>query len=210
MEIHRCIINLPLRCRYEKPRKSNMQANITVISASEARKEASKRIADYIQGNDPMAAKKAAQALTFEEFVRERYAPWVKSQQKRPEETLRLLALFYPYFGNRKLAEIDAWVIERYRTARLKEAKPISVNHDFTALRAALNRAIAWDLLKDHPMRTVKQSGELFNLKWEDVNFAEGILTVIGETAKSGKTRHIVSALMMAYLWHIILSRLKT
>jgi integrase len=237
---------------------------ISAISASDARKEAAKRIADYIHGNDPMAAKKAAQASTFEEFVRERYAPWINSHQKRPKETLRLLALFYPYFGNRKLAEIDAGVIERFRSARLKKVKPNSVNHDITALRAALNRAIDWGLLKEHPMRTVKKSkvdsnakirylspdesrrlreamnnrelnhraererfnqwrkergyeeypdfgtytdhlkpmvllalntgmrrGELFDLKWEDVNFAGRILTVVGETAKSGKTRHI-------------------
>ena len=236
----------------------------SAISAADARKEAGKRIADYIHGDDPMKAKKAAQALTFEEFVKERYEPWIISQQKRPRETLRLLALGYPYFGNRKLYEIDAWVIERFRSARLKKVKPTSVNHDLTALRAALNRAIDWGLLKVHPMRSVKRSkvddasklryltpeedrqlrealnnreakrqserenfnqwrrergykeypvfgtftdhlkpmvllalntgmrrGELFNLKWVDVNFSGRILTVVGSTAKSGKTRHI-------------------
>ena len=105
-----------------------------------------------------MVAKKATQVATFEEFVREKYAPWVNSHHKRPKETLRLLELFFPYFGNRKLADIDAWAIERYRSARLKEVKPISVNHDFTALRAALNRAIFWGLLKEHPMKNIKQS----------------------------------------------------
>jgi len=237
---------------------------ISAISAADARKEAAKRIADYIQGNDPMVAKKAAQATTYEEYIKDQYAPWVKTHQKRSKDTLRSLELFYQYFGNRKLAEIDTWAIERFRTARLKVVKPISVNHDLTALRAALNRAIAWGLLKEHPMRTIKQlkidgdakvrylapeenkrlrealdnremkhraerehanhwrkvrryeeypafgaftdhlkpmvllalntgmrRGELFNLKWEDVNFAGKIITVIGETAKSGKTRHI-------------------
>ena len=237
---------------------------ISAISAADARKEAAKRIADYIQGNDPMVAKKASQATTFEDFIRERYAPWVSTHQKRPKDTLRSLVLFYPYFGNRKLAEIDAWTIERFRTARLKEVKPISVNHDLTALRTALNRAIHWGLLKENPMRGIKQiridntakvrylapdetqrlreamdnreikhraererynqwrkergyeaypvfgtftdylkpmvltalntgmrRGELFDLKWEDINFAQQFITVIGDTAKSGKTRHI-------------------
>ena len=251
---------------------------VSAISAADARKEAGKRIAEYIQGNDPIEAKKAARALTFEEFVRESYAPWIMLHQKRPKETLRLLALGYPYFGNRKLPEIDAWVIERFRSARLKEVKPISVNHDLTALRAALNRAIDWGLLKTNPMRTVKRSkvdsdakvryltpeenqrlrnamnareekkrkerdnfnqwrrergyeeypafgtyadhlkpmvllalntgmrrGEMFNLKWSDVNFAGRILTVVGATAKSGKTRHIPlndEAMAVLQEWH--------
>jgi len=37
---------------------------ISAISASDARKEAAKRIADYIHGNDPMVAKKTAQSTT--------------------------------------------------------------------------------------------------------------------------------------------------
>jgi integrase len=250
----------------------------SVISAADARKEAGKRIADYIHGNDPLEIKKAAQALTFEEFVKERYSSWIASHQKRPQETLRLLALGYPYFGNRKLHEIDAWVIERFRSARMKKVKPISVNHDLTALRAALNRAINWGLLEFHPMRSVKCSkvdsdskvryltqdedrqlretldsreakhraerekfnqwrrergyeeypdfenftdhlkpmvmlalntgmrrGELFNLKWADVNFTGKILTVVGITAKSGKTRHIPlnkEAIAVLQGWH--------
>ena len=251
---------------------------VSAISAADARKEASRKIADYIHGDDPQDAKKAVRALTFEEFVKERYALWINTHQKRPKDTLRSLVLFYPYFGNRKLAKIDAWTIERFRTARLKEVKPISVNHDLTALRAALNRAIFWGLLKEHPMRNVKQSkvdgdakirylsseetqrlrealdnreskhriarerfnrwrrerdyeeypefgtftdhlkpivllglntgmrrGEIFNLKWEDVNFTGRILTVVGETAKSGKTRHIPmnnEALSVLRAWH--------
>ena len=40
-------------------------------------------------------------------------------------------------------------------------------------------------------LKTGMRRGEVFDLKWEHVNFEQRVITVVGDTAKSGNTRHI-------------------
>jgi integrase len=131
----------------------------SAISAAKAREQAGKRIADYIKGDDPLEARKAARAHTLESFVADKYKEWAEAHQSSHAETLRRIASFYDAFGNKKLPEITAWMIEKHRTARLKaDISAATVNRDLDALRGAFTKAIEWGVLKTHPMVTVRRT----------------------------------------------------
>lgn len=98
-------------------------------------------------------------AHTLESFVSEKYREWAEANQSSHAETLRRITSFNEAFGNKKLPEITAWMIEKHRSARLKAGVSAStVNRDLDALRGAFTKAIEWGVLRVHPMTTVKRT----------------------------------------------------
>jgi integrase len=195
------------------------------------------------------------------------YEPWANANIRTTKNTLGRLRANFPDLQGKKLADINAWLVEKWRAARLKAgAKATTVNRDLDDLRSALRKAVAWGLIEEHPLQGVKRSradgnatvrfldddeemrlrgaldarqerirterdhanawraergyptmpnlrraafvdhlkplvllsintgcrrGELFSLEWRDVDLQRGNLTVRGQSAKSGRTRHI-------------------
>jgi integrase len=252
-----------------------------VLSAPEAREECRKVLADVAKGADPVVAKREAKKdISFEDFVAQHYQPWAEAQRKTgAEQTQRLRQAFGSTLNAVKLSEINAFLVERWRSGRLKDGKaPTTVNRDLNTLRGALSRAVDWGLLKAHPLSRVKASktdkrgivrylsadeedrllkalagrddrrraeraranrwraergyplwpaygtfsdhmtplvitalhtglrrGELFGLRWRDIDLVAARLTVRGEEAKSGQTRHVplnAKALEALKTWH--------
>jgi integrase len=111
-----------------------------------------------------------------------------------------------------KPLKVDTLGAIRYLTEDEEIRLRTVLAHRDTHLKAARARGNAWrrqrgyvempslysNAYGDHLMPMVLLSlntgvrrGELFNLRWRDVNIHTKTLTVRGETAKSGQTRHI-------------------
>jgi integrase len=105
-------------------------------------------------------AKDAARTMTLRAFITDQYAPWVRTHQKRGEETLTTLANRCADFLTMPLPDITPFAVERWRSAYLKrKRKPATVNRVLTALKACLSKAVEWKTktgLTEHPLKGLK------------------------------------------------------
>jgi integrase len=57
----------------------------------------------------------------------------------------------------RPLEEITPWLVEKWRAGERKRGKaPSTINRDLTALKAALSKAVDWEVITAHPPHKVK------------------------------------------------------
>lgn len=272
--------NMVYRCEYARGKRVTI-GNAKILTPIQARDRAKEILADVVKGIDPLAAKKETKDITLQSFIENDYAPWVKAHRKSGDKTLsRLRHCFFKPFGDKQIKDLTVLDLEKWRTQKLNQGrKPVSVNRDLIALKAALSQAVAWNISDIHPLVKLKQlkadnsvkirfldkdeeqrlrsildkreekirtgrkranewrkernyellpdldgqvfadyikpmvilsmntglrRGELFNLTWKDIDLKRAVLTVIAESAKSGKTRHVPlnsEALNILNLW---------
>lgn len=133
---------------------------VGVLTPVQARDRAKEILADVVHGKDPQAEKRAAQVDSFKDFLAHEYGPWVEANRKDGTATLaRLRACFLEAFGDKKPADINAWVVEKWRAARLNAGLSAStINRDLSALKACLSKAVEWGFLPAHPLAGLKPS----------------------------------------------------
>jgi integrase len=95
------------------------------------------------------------QVLTFDDFLNDHYQDYVEANHSRPHETMSVLRRFK--LGKKPLDEIKLAYIETWRIKRqaLKRS-PKTINRDTVTLKAALQKAVDWELLDRHPLERLK------------------------------------------------------
>lgn len=126
------------------------------VSRTVAKEEESRKKAEVIELR--LNPAKARSSPRFDAFVQE-YLEWLKTS-KKPLTYHRVSSVFtnlLAYFRTRRLNEISAWEIERYKKTRKDAGKaPATINLELRFLRSLLYKAYAWKKLVDPPDRTVK------------------------------------------------------
>ncbi|MFA5866867.1 MAG: site-specific integrase [Actinomycetota bacterium] len=140
--------------QYHRNRRMTI-GRVGVLAPAQARERAREVLSDVARGIDPRP-KKNDQEPRLAAYIEHTYAPWVSSHFRSMTTLDCLRSNFIPEFGNKRLSEISALSIERWRTVRLKKIKPSSANRAVGTLKAALNRAVEWDIIPANPLASVK------------------------------------------------------
>lgn len=96
---------------------------------------------------------------SFGDFIRDRYAPWFLAERKHGARNIAAIDAQFGDLYKRPLGEISAWLIEKHKATRLAAGlNPATVNRDLVRIKAALAKAVEWELLPEHPLRSVKRA----------------------------------------------------
>jgi len=112
------------------------------VSRTVAKEEEHRKKTEVIEGRlNPAKARKSPR---FDAFAQE-YPDWLKTNRKplTAKKVVSVLNRLTTFFGAKKLNEITAWDVERYKKERRAAGrKPATVNVELAIFQAILNRAV--------------------------------------------------------------------
>ncbi|MBU3587811.1 tyrosine-type recombinase/integrase [Polynucleobacter sp. 31A-FELB] len=150
-----------LRYTDERGRSHQMKlAAASDITLSQARQMANIARSKIAMGEDPAAEKAIKKSVpTFEQFIAERYMPFVRSYKKAANsDDSYLRNQILPVLGKKYLDEITRKdIIDFHHGLHAKGYKPGTCNRSLILLRYAFNLAIRWDIpgVKTNPTKDV-------------------------------------------------------
>ena len=152
------------RCEYARGKRVTI-GKAEDISLSNARMRAKQILSDALNGLDPRtkepeieAPNKKRNIPTLETFIEIEYATWRAANSKHSKSDIdRIKTNFFAQFGKMPLYEISAREVEQWRTQRIHSGiKHDTVNREVTLLKAALSKAVEWEIIAANPLQKLK------------------------------------------------------
>tara|TARA_E500000305_G_C4019821_1_gene237978 strand:+ start:237 stop:1487 length:1251 start_codon:yes stop_codon:yes gene_type:complete len=134
------------------------------ITATSAREVAKRKLAEVAHGKDIQADKKLKRrnvmnrkATTLSGFLEHRYGPWVEQERRTGKATLNRIRSNFPDLLDHPMADISIWLIEKWKAEQRGSGKAgATISRDLVSLKAALSKAVEWEVLESHPLQKLK------------------------------------------------------
>jgi integrase len=126
-------------------------------SKTEAINALAVRKAEIVQGRYNFESKK--RSPLFEEFADE-YLKYSEANKKSFKRDISSLGNIKPCFKGKRLSDICALDVERYKSNRKNQVKPGTVNRELSCLKHLYTKAIEWGKAENNPCKGVKMFRE--------------------------------------------------
>lgn len=133
-------------------------------------REAEARVAAEVLAAEQQAAalqreaedRKAGRSIiTLGELIEHRLEDFLTTHQKSGKASVGRLRSAWSSLLNKPMTDITAWEIEKHRADRRKAGVSVgTTNRDLSVLKAALARAVEWDIITVHPLTKVKPKAD--------------------------------------------------
>jgi integrase len=142
-----------LRYRNVQGRERTLKlGSANVLSVPQARDLARAALVDAATGADPAEQKKRNRSHTLESFLRDEYMPWCMANLKTGAKTCNAIKAGFPDLMKKRLHEITAFDVERWRRRHGKDHSAATTNRYQAYLAAALKRAETWGFIEHSPL----------------------------------------------------------
>ena len=135
------------------------------LSLDEARAQALHAMSQALQQRLPDLAASNDTGMTLAAFLDERYTPWSQLELKCGDDYSKRIRQAFPAFLDLPLEQIDAPIVERWWLTSLTTPSretgvpmtKVTASRNFACLRAALSRAVEWNLLESNPLMGIRK-----------------------------------------------------
>lgn len=132
-----------------------------VLTPAQARDLAKDALADAAKGQDPGRSRRHAREHTLRSFVEDVYRPWMSENRRTGNEICNVILAAFPELLEKKLSDISAWCVEKWRKTKLRGHCSSSTTNRYIAyLKAMFTRAVDWGFVAENPLRRVKMDRE--------------------------------------------------
>ena len=79
------------------------------------------------------------------------YTDWTANTNRTGSKDPAILQRFLSVVGDKRLDQVGAFDIERWKTKRVKQVRESTVNRELNIIRGFFSRCVDWGLLVDSP-----------------------------------------------------------
>lgn len=163
-----------------------------------ARTQALEILRQAKDGTPELATRRRGKPATLRSFVDDEFEPWAVANLKWGAGAAKRIKSAFAGQLDKPLADLNAWVIEKWRAERLKAGKAKgTVNRELATLKSALAMAVNAKMLPEHPLRSVKLRA-IDNARTRYLNDQEEARL---RTALAERDRAAIEARARANLW---------